>query len=171
MIDNDRMQKRLPFPTEILDIPQVTRLKPAPFGILMRLLLDYWNTGLAIPKLDYERVAMANGDLGTIQRHKLIIEECLALAVPVLEATYVITWKKLNKRRYLAANARKSIDFDKKRLSQLAVSNLYDAVSEHVEISPVNSPGILQNTGKFDPVARQKAKASLKAPKATLTDE
>lgn len=169
------MQKRLPFPTEILDIPQVTRLKPSPFGIFMRLVMDYWNKGLSVPNSIYDRAAIANSEIHTIQRHNTVVNECLLLVMPFLEAKYIHESNKALKKSYIAklggmANA--------DRIKRKAIQAVKDVVkladengSGHMEITPVNSPGILQNTGGFDPIARQKAKVSLKAPKATLTDE
>lgn len=169
------MQKRLPFPTEILDIPQVTRLSTSAYGILVRLVMNYWNTGLPLPESDYAIVRLSNSDYGAWNRHKVILLEVLGVIMPKLQVKYEKALKRSLGRSYIAklggaANAMR-IKLVANQAVQDVVKLADENISSHVEINPVNSPGILQNTGQFDHVARKKARQSLKAVKQTLTDE
>lgn len=165
------MAKKLPFPLEFYDHPAVKRLKPLQAGLFRILIEEFWKTGYPIPDNDYAIEKLSNSDRGAWLRSKSAVMAAIDVLMPMIESQYLKSMDKLNKKRLVAENARRAIGAKKNRLSKLAVSNLYDAVTTHVEITPVNSPGILQNTGQFDPIARKKAMQSTKGKKQTLTDE
>lgn len=170
------MTRAIPFPMHLIDFPQVARLKAPQFGIFFRLIASFWNSGIPIPESLYERVALANSDLNTIQRNNEAVNNCLALVMPSLEAEYV---QKLTVRATRQRTARYAglCSRDKTRLKQKAISSLSDDKDTDMTVAlGIPEPHVTQNTGKFDPHARAKAiknsKENARNPdKRTLTDD
>lgn len=133
------VRTQTPFPLEIIDLPQVKRLRAIAYGIFFRLVTDYWITGLPIPTLDCDVVALANCDMATIQRYKPLVEECLVLVLPELNRRRDYALKELHRQQATAEYAR-SVRDSKKRLRESAKKNLRDEIDTHLPVSPIEAP-------------------------------
>lgn len=167
--------KQFPFPIEILQVPQVQRMTPSEFGLLMRLALEYWNTGLQLPESDYAIVRLSNSDYGAWKRCKQKVTEALCVIMPGMKAQHEHAVKKALGRRYIAllggaANATRI-----KQLANQTIKNvvrLADNDINHVGIVPIESPRKDFNKGKTDPISRAKAiKSTKKSSGVKLVDE
>lgn len=170
-----KIMKRLPFPTEILDIPQVTRLNTSAYGIFVRLIMNYWNTGLPLPESDYAIVRLSNSDYGAWNRHKEVLLEVLRVIMPKLQVKYEKALKRSLGRSYIAKLGGAANAMRIKLMANQAVQEVMQLADEsnfeHAVVTPIHSPKSF-NPGQTDHVARKKAiKSNKTSPITLLTDE
>lgn len=130
-------RRPIPFPLELLDHPQIERLKGNQFGVFFRLVLSFWKTGIPIPTGDYDRACLAQIDIATMQRYRETINTCLSIAMPQISVS-LASISAMRDLKTHNGRLRAAATLAKKRLKRLAKNNLLtDGELKHENLVPV----------------------------------
>lgn len=154
--------------------PLVTRMTSLQFGILMRLIINYWETGIPLPESDNGLIVCAQCNLKHWAIGGSMVREVLKQVMPRIEEFYGRRMKIKAKNQILLLKARNSPKFlEKKRPKPKNILLNDERLSEEL-MQPIKSPQF-KGTGAYDDEARslaiKVASAYKSASKVTLRDK